>query len=81
MKRTRRFSVSLSALCDRSLMVVAVGLGIALLWKSAVQLTPEEQIALLASESIGPGLPDMALEVDFHLLLSDLSLALREHLP
>ena len=62
-------------------MVVAVGLGIVLLWKSAVQLTPQEQIALLESESIGPGLPDMALEVDLSLLFAEISLAFRGHLP
>ncbi len=62
-------------------MVAAVGLGIVLLWKSAVQLTPEEQIALIESESIGPGLPDMALEVDLFLLFVEINLAFHEHLP
>jgi hypothetical protein len=81
MKPVRRFSALLAARSDRALMVVAIGLGIALLWKSAAQLTPEEQIALLESESIGPGLPDMALPVDLPLLVPRLGPAFREHLP
>lgn len=81
MKSVRRFSALLAARSDRALMVVAIGLGIALLWKSAAQLTPEEQIALLQSESIGPGLPDMALPVDLPLLVFRLGPAFREHLP